>query len=111
MTINLNRMNFEEVIANLEIPVLVDFWAAWCGPCRAIAPALEDISEQYADYITVAKLNVDESPEIAGKYGIRGIPALILFKDGKIVERSTGALPKEMIINFINKNLEWKLSA
>lgn len=111
MTIHLNRTNFEKLIINSEKPVLVDFWAAWCGPCRAIAPTLEEISEKYADYITVAKLNVDESPEIAGEFGIRSIPTLILFKDGKIVDRSTGAFPKEMILNFLNEKLEWKLSA
>ena len=111
MITNLNRTNFEKFLVSSQKPVLVDFWAPWCGPCRAIAQALEDISGQYAEYITVAKLNVDESPEIAGEFGIRSIPTLILFKDGKIVERSTGALPKEMIIDFISENLEWKLTA
>lgn len=111
MTIHLNRKNFEKLIANSEKPVLVDFWAAWCGPCRAIAPTLEEISEQYADFISVAKLNAYESPEIAGEFGISSIPTLILFKDGKIVDRTTGAFPKEMIVNFLNEKLEWKLTA
>ncbi len=111
MTVKLDTVNFEKVVINSDKPVLVDFWAAWCGPCRAIAPTLEDISKDYADLITVTKLNVDENPEIAMQYGIRSIPTLILFKEGNIVGRLTGALPKEMIVNFINEKLGWKLSA
>ena len=103
--------NFEKEVINSELPVLVDFWAQWCGPCRAVAPVLEEISNQYADKFRVAKVNVDENPELASKYGIRSIPTMILFKDGKEIDNIIGALPKEAIINFVNENLEWKLAA
>ena len=110
MSIKIGADNFEKEVINSELPVLVDFWAAWCGPCRAVAPVLEDISNQYAEKFRVAKVNVDENPELASKYGIRSIPTMILFKDGKEIDNIVGALPKEAIINFVNENLEWKLA-
>ncbi len=110
MSIKIGAGNFEKEVINSELPVLVDFWAAWCGPCRAVAPVLEDISNQYAEKFRVAKVNVDENPELASKYGIRSIPTMILFKDGKEIDNIIGALPKEAIINFVNENLEWKLA-
>lgn len=111
MPINLNDKNFNDEVINSQLPVLVDFWAGWCGPCKAVAPILEDISNQYSDKFRVAKVNVDENPDLASNYGIRSIPTLILFKDGKQIDSIMGALPKEAIINFVNEKLEWKLTA
>jgi len=111
MPINLNDKNFNDEVVNSQLPVLVDFWAGWCGPCKAVAPILEDISNKYSDKFRVAKVNVDENPDLASNYGIRSIPTLILFKDGKQIDSIVGALPKEAIINFVNENLEWRLTA
>jgi len=111
MSMKISEENFEKEVINSELPVLVDFWAEWCGPCRAVGPVLEEISNQYADKFRVAKVNVDENPELASEYGIRSIPTMILFKDGKEIDNIIGALPKEAIINFVNENLEWKLAA
>lgn len=111
MPINLNDKNFNDEVINSQLPVLVDFWAGWCGPCKAVAPILEDISNQYSDKFRVAKVNVDENPDLASNYGIRSIPTLILFKDGKQIDSIMGALPKEAIINFVNEKLEWRLTA
>jgi len=111
MPIKLSDKNFNDEVVNSQLPVLVDFWAGWCGPCKAVAPILEDISNQYSDKFRVAKVNVDENPDLASNYGIRSIPTLILFKDGKQIDSIMGALPKEAIINFVNEKLEWKLTA
>jgi thioredoxin 1 len=88
-----------------DIPVFVDFWAEWCGPCRMVGPAVEQIGRMMTGKIKVAKLNVDENQEIAAKYGIRSIPALILFKGGKEVARTIGAAPKETYLKFIENSL------
>ena len=85
---------FEEKVLNAEGPVLVDFWADWCGPCKAIAPALEEIAGEMSDSLSVAKVDVDSNPSTPAKYGIRGIPTLILFKDGEVADTKVGALPK-----------------
>ncbi|SRR6266404_487213 len=95
--------SFEREVLQSEKPVLVDFWAAWCGPCRMIAPTIEAIAEQYSDNATVVKLNVDNNPSTPATYGIKGIPTLILFSEGKEVERLVGANSKESISRMIEK--------
>lgn len=85
--------------------VLVDFWAPWCGPCRMIAPVLEQLDVEYAGKVKITKMNVDENPETPGRFGVMGIPTLILFKDGKEVDKIVGALPKQNFVDMINKHL------
>ncbi len=92
---------FEEKVLNAEGPVLVDFWADWCGPCKAIAPALEEIAGEMSDSLSVAKLDVDSNPSTPAKYGIRGIPTLILFKNGEVADTKVGALPKAKLAEWL----------
>ena len=94
---------FEANVLKSDKPVLVDFWAAWCGPCKAIAPTVEDLASEYAEKITVAKMNVDENPQTPGKYGIRAIPTLIIFKDGQVADQITGAVAKSQIVEALKK--------
>ena len=102
---------FQSLVIDSDKPVLVDFWAAWCGPCRMIAPHLVDIANDYADVLGVAKLDVDSNPMTPGRYGIVGIPTLMLFKDGKVVSRITGASPKERIVAEIQPYLSKNVTA
>ena len=89
-----NEATWDEVVLGSELPVLVDFWAEWCGPCKMIAPAVHDLAVEYGGKLSVAKLDVDDSPNVAMKYGVRSIPALIFFKEGKPVDQIVGAVPK-----------------
>jgi len=95
--------NFEAEILKSGIPVVVDFWAAWCGPCHAIAPILEELAEEYSNKLKVAKCNVDENPVTPGKYGLRAIPTLIFFKDGKVFDQITGVVSKASIESTIKR--------
>jgi thioredoxin 1 len=95
--------NFDQEVLQSEIPALVDFWASWCGPCRAIGPVVEELAEEYQGKVKVAKLNVDESPNTPGKYGIRAIPTLIMFKGGEVVDQITGAVSKSHIESALKK--------
>ncbi|MEW6262348.1 MAG: thioredoxin [Thermodesulfobacteriota bacterium] len=96
---------FESQVLKSDLPVLVDFWAAWCGPCQAIGPTIEELAREYAGRVKVAKLNVDENPRTPGKYGIRAIPTLIVFKDGQVAEQITGAVAKSQIVKAMDKAL------
>lgn len=100
MAIAVDDKNFDEIVVNSGKPVMVDFWAEWCGPCRMIAPIVEEISKEYADRAVVAKCDVDNSPGVAAKYGIRNIPTVLFFKDGKVADKQVGAVPKN---NFLTK--------
>ena len=97
--------NWEGEVLKSAIPVLVDFWASWCGPCRMIAPHVEALAEKYAGKLIVGKLNVDENPNVSGQYGIRGIPTLLLFKNGKISEQIVGFQSKEQLAKIIDKHV------
>lgn len=96
---------FEAEVLRSPIPVLVDFWAEWCGPCKMLAPILESVVDDYAGKIKIVKLNVDEHPETAPKFGIRGIPTLILFKDGEVLTTKVGALSKSQLTDFLNSHV------
>ena len=97
--------SFEADVIKSEKPVLVDFWAEWCGPCVQIAPALEELANEFKDSLTVVKVNIDENPETPAKYGVRGIPTLILFKDGEIAATKVGAAPKRQLSEWISTSL------
>jgi len=103
--INLSDATFDAEVQNSNIPVLVDFWAEWCGPCKMIAPLLEEIAGEYTGKVTIAKLNIDENPQTPPKYGIRGIPTLMLFKDGNVEATKVGALSKSQLTAFLDSNI------
>jgi thioredoxin 1 len=103
--LNVTDSNFDEMVLKADTPVLVDYWASWCAPCRAIAPIVEEVSNEYEGKIRVAKMNVDENPSTPGRYGVRGIPTLILFKDGQVVDQLVGAVPKTQITELVDKGL------
>lgn len=97
--------SFKQEVLESNIPVLVDFWAPWCGPCRMVAPVVEEIAQQYEGQLKVVKVNTDENPQIAGQYGIRSIPTLMIFKDGVKVDMVVGAVPKTTLANTLEKYL------
>ena len=97
--------NFDEEIKNSQLPILVDFWAEWCGPCKQIGPILEEIGEAKKDKFKILKLNVDENPQTPQKFGVRGIPTLMFFKDGNLIDTKVGSLPKNMLESWLDSNL------
>ncbi|MGO3742788.1 thioredoxin TrxA [Kerstersia sp.] len=102
---HISDASFDADVLKSSQPVLVDYWAAWCGPCKMIAPILEDVARDFAGRLTIAKLNVDDNPESAAKYGIRGIPTLMLFKDGQAVATKVGAVSKAQLTAFLESSL------
>lgn len=96
--------SFQQDVLNANGPVLVDFWAEWCGPCKQIAPALEEIANELGEKLTVAKLNIDDNPRTTAQYNVRGIPTLLIFRGGQVVAQKMGALPKGKILEWINQS-------
>ncbi len=97
MALELTDSNFEELVVKADKPVLVDFWAEWCGPCRMVGPIVAEIADDYTDKVVVGKLDVDSNPEVSMKYGIRNIPTILFFKNGEIVDKQVGAVPKSVL--------------
>ncbi len=95
--------DFENTVINSSQPVLVDFWAPWCGPCRGLGPVVEELAEEYEGKLSVCKVNIDENPKTPNRFGIHAIPTLILFKDGEVLDQITGAAPKSTLVNMIAK--------
>ena len=106
MATDIKQENFDTFITQSDKPVLVDFWATWCGPCRMLSPVVEEVSREHENELTVGKVNVDDCPELAQKFGVMSIPTLILFKDGEEVDRLIGAHPKANIQAMIDKHLK-----
>jgi thioredoxin 1 len=102
-TVKVTDDSFEQDVLKASGPVLVDFWAEWCGPCKQIAPALDQISEELSGAVTVAKVNIEESPTIPSRYGVRGIPTLMLFRDGQMASMKVGAMPKQKILEWLSE--------
>jgi thioredoxin 1 len=103
--------NFDQEVLQSAEPVLVDFWATWCPPCRLIAPTIEALADEYQGRVKVAKLDVDEHGELAGRYGVRSIPTLLLFKGGQVVEQRVGALPRPELVRLLDQHVEARASA
>jgi thioredoxin 1 len=104
-TIEISDQNFDDKVLKSSSPVLVDFWADWCGPCKMIAPVLEELANDFNGRVTIAKVNIDDSPMTPGKYGVRSIPTLMLFKDGKLVDSQLGAQPKGKLSAWIESKI------
>ena len=100
-TVKVTDDSFDQDVLQADKPVLVDFWAEWCGPCRQIAPALDQISEELSDQVTVAKVNIEESPTTPSRYGVRGIPTMMLFRGGQMASMKVGAMPKQKILEWL----------
>ena len=104
-TVKTDKNSFQADVLNAKEPVVVDFWAEWCGPCKMIAPALEEIATELAGKVKVAKLNIDENPELAAQFGVRSIPTLMIFKCGEVADIKVGALPKSALSHWIGGNV------
>ena len=102
-TLKVTDESFERDVLQSSTPVLVDFWAEWCGPCKQIAPALEQIAQEFGDQVTIAKVNIEESPTVPSRYGVRGIPTMMLFRDGQMASMKVGAMPKQKILEWLNE--------
>ena len=103
--------SFQADVLGADKPVLVDFWAEWCGPCRMIGPALEEIAAELGDQVTIAKINIDENPDTPGRYGVRGIPTMLLFKNGEVVAQKVGAAPRSQIQQWLEGQLSGEAAA
>jgi thioredoxin 1 len=103
--VHVSDTSFEQDVLGSDLPVLVDFWAEWCGPCKMIAPVLDELAGEYAGKLKICKVDVDANPEVPGKFGIRGIPTLILFKDGNAEATKVGALSKSQLVEFIDSGI------
>lgn len=104
--VHVSDATFSEEVLNADGPVLIDYWAEWCGPCKMIAPILDELAEEYGEKVKIVKLNIDENPETPPKYGIRGIPTLMLFKDGNVEATKVGAVSKSQLAAFIDSNVD-----
>ena len=105
MALEINDANFEQLVKNSDKPVLVDFWAEWCGPCRMVSPIVEEISKEYEGKAIVGKVNVDHNPNISMEFGIRNIPTILFFKNGQVVDKQVGAVPKAQLAAKLNAHL------
>ena len=103
-TFNVTDETFDEQVIKSSVPVVIDFWAEWCGPCKQIGPALEELSEEYGEKIKIAKINVDQNPDSTSKLGVRGIPALFIFKNGEMISSKIGAAPKTDLKNWVDES-------
>ncbi len=103
--LHINDADFESVVVNSDIPVLLDFWAPWCGPCKMIAPVLDELAPEFAGKVKIVKMNVDDNQATPAQFGVRSIPTLLLIKNGQIVATQVGALPKTQLANFINQHI------
>jgi len=101
VTVTVNKDNFEKDVLKAQEPVVVDFWAEWCSPCKMIAPALDEISAELKGHVKIAKLNIDENPELATQFGVRSIPTLLMFKNGEVISNMVGAAPKNRLADWI----------
>lgn len=104
--VHVNDANFEKTVLKSTLPVIVDFWAPWCGPCKMVAPALEKLANEYDGKLLIAKVNTDDNPEWAGKYGVQGIPTMLFIANGKIIHRQVGALPEAILRDAVGQFLE-----
>ncbi|MDD5583658.1 MAG: thioredoxin [Candidatus Omnitrophica bacterium] len=104
---HLTSENFNQEVLHSELPVLVDFWADWCGPCRMVAPVVSALAQEYQGKLKVCKVNVDEAADIAGKYGVMSIPTFAIFKEGKVVDKFVGALPKQLLVEKVKPHLQY----
>jgi thioredoxin 1 len=100
-----NDVTFDQEVLKASVPVLIDFWAPWCGPCKAIAPVVEELAGEYNGRVKIVKMNIDDNPQTPSKYGVRGIPTLMLFKGGSVAEQIVGALPKSRLVHVIDRAL------
>lgn len=105
MAVELTDANFDEIVLGSDKPVMIDFWAEWCGPCRMVAPIVDEIHQEYGDKAVIAKVNVDENPNISMKFGIRNIPTIIFLKNGELVDKSVGAVPKNALTEKLDNIL------